>query len=1334
MKTCTTRLTGDYSVNPFPRHFEWILLLVGFFLLTSLVSAQTPCTPALDCTNRIVSCADPAADPTTPRDDLGYLPAFTNACSFSASDLIFTPWPVAINDCDSIYTKVIYRMWGVPGYPSLCTDTTYVLRVDILSDSLICPDGRDTILCGIDPNPLDSLELRAPLYAIPGIDTFALIPNGPACGVFVSVQEDPWPSCGNTGTVIRTWTLHDECSNEVICSDTIVIIDTVPPSVSFDTSKLDLVEHEINGITKEYLTDTIGMAPSGCVGHGLAPYATVSDNCSDIGDVTVSVSGVNSLAYFHYAGDEVITLPLWNIPGEREILVYQSVDACHNTRLDTVILIISDQTPATAVCHDAVNLSLVNVNQFTYMKAASMDAESYDNCAVYLILARRTDWMTACGYQEGEPSEIGDYYQHYADWVEMDPGICQDVFEFGFAPEVPFCCEDVGSDIMVELMIIDLNCNVDRCWGIVHVEDKLPPIVVEPLPDITITCNAYTEFYQDMFEAEDLDAIREAFGKYVFDPADQDTFAVHNILCGDPENPVNVVYNDGLLNDNCNSNLSERFTLHQVGCGNGYIQREFTSIVSNDHGMQEVIIATQKIYIERCPMDLMNITLPLEDTVVYSCGITYGLDGKVAIETPGPIVPTDFSDCSQYGVGYYDKVFEIVTGVGCYKVLRTWCVVDWCEVNTGGDWASMAQQPGTLTFLQYIKVIDTVPPDIQEISMVADIETVNCFGLLSAQIDASDLCGTPNVKWELRTQAGALVVQGTGQIAEPEDSLPPGAYSLIWTATDPCGNVSKLTSNFTISSGALPGVVARSSLTTTLTPMDGDNDGAVDFGMSEIWAEEFNSSSSPACGGDPGNLLFLIARGFADENSPVPPHDSTSLQFTCADFVADPTVIPVQFWVKDTVSGEADFANVFVMLYDNNNICQIVQQPPQTGALVSGQIITETQEQIANVQVKVANNTTETIVMTGVAGLYEVDLPIVDRTMIVPAKNTDHANGISTADLIKVQKHILGIKPLTSPYKLIAADANRDQKINPIDLIQMRKLLLGKIQEFPQNTSWRFVDAGYRFARPEKALETDFPEYIEVYATSGREAPKNFIGIKIGDLDDNVFTSRAAGRSAYKVIFSLADKTYRPGEVIRVPVYSNDDWIVEGMQLQFQVDPAQLRLMGIENGQMTIDGEETQLNFAGDRLAISTVQMGGAYLERQQPLFYLHLETTGSGKLSDALTLAKTGLYPEAYLTNEEVTGIALTFSDELTTGLLMQNRPNPFRSETVIEFWMPDASEARLRIMDPAGKVLKEYRQYFDQGFQQVTVDRSELTPGVLYYELQTHTGRETKRMILIE
>ncbi|MBK6823203.1 MAG: hypothetical protein IPG87_09510 [Saprospiraceae bacterium] len=114
-------------------------------------------------------------------------------------------------------------------------------------------------------------------------------------------------------------------------------------------------------------------------------------------------------------------------------------------------------------------------------------------------------------------------------------------------------------------------------------------------------------------------------------------------------------------------------------------------------------------------------------------------------------------------------------------------------------------------------------------------------------------------------------------------------------------------------------------------------------------------------------------------------------------------------------------------------------------------------------------------------------------------------NGISTADIVKIQKHILGTEPITSPYKMVAADVNKSKTVTARDIADLRKLILGLTQEISGNTSWRFVDEYYSFGSAEGALTENFPEVYNI-PTMSSNTVGNFIGIKVGDVNESAKT------------------------------------------------------------------------------------------------------------------------------------------------------------------------------------------------------------------------------------
>ncbi|MBT8220159.1 MAG: T9SS type A sorting domain-containing protein, partial [Bacteroidia bacterium] len=65
----------------------------------------------------------------------------------------------------------------------------------------------------------------------------------------------------------------------------------------------------------------------------------------------------------------------------------------------------------------------------------------------------------------------------------------------------------------------------------------------------------------------------------------------------------------------------------------------------------------------------------------------------------------------------------------------------------------------------------------------------------------------------------------------------------------------------------------------------------------------------------------------------------------------------------------------------------------------------------------------------------------------------------------------------------------------------------------------------------------------------------------------------------------------------------------------------------------------------------------------------------------------------------------------------------------------LPHAEKATLKISDISGRVVKMISGDFEEGYNQITLGKPELNvSGVLYYELVTSFGTQTRKMIVIE
>ena len=185
-----------------------------------------------------------------------------------------------------------------------------------------------------------------------------------------------------------------------------------------------------------------------------------------------------------------------------------------------------------------------------------------------------------------------------------------------------------------------------------------------------------------------------------------------------------------------------------------------------------------------------------------------------------------------------------------------------------------------------------------------------------------------------------------------------------------------------------------------------------------------------------------------------------------------------------------------------------MEQPSAGEYVISGHVLTPIGDGVLGATVKIENETYGVLEFeTDSLGYFiAANMPAVEEYSISVEKDTNYINGVSSADLIKIRKHILGVALLDSPYKIIAADANNSGTVSTVDIIRIQKQILAIQEGFGEEgaPSWRFVPAGFQFPDPTIPFDTDFPESGFISSLEADFLFVDFIGIKVGDANENV--------------------------------------------------------------------------------------------------------------------------------------------------------------------------------------------------------------------------------------
>ncbi|MBK6698311.1 MAG: hypothetical protein IPG55_00095 [Saprospiraceae bacterium] len=203
---------------------------------------------------------------------------------------------------------------------------------------------------------------------------------------------------------------------------------------------------------------------------------------------------------------------------------------------------------------------------------------------------------------------------------------------------------------------------------------------------------------------------------------------------------------------------------------------------------------------------------------------------------------------------------------------------------------------------------------------------------------------------------------------------------------------------------------------------------------------------------------------------------------------------------------------------------------------IAGLIISETTKAMLPSRVNLAtvNNSNYKTEWSHYSGNYAFsDLTAGQDYRISVENNESPLQGVSTRDIVLIQKHILGIKYLDSPYKIIAADVNSSQSITASDLAEIRKLILGVIETFPKNKSWRFIPKNYVFKNP--TYPFPFEENILHSKMENNKMNTDFYAVKIGDVSGNALgIVNTITRSIKNVQLIFEKASYKKNEEISV--------------------------------------------------------------------------------------------------------------------------------------------------------------------------------------------------------
>ena len=851
--------------------------------------------------------------------------------------------------------------------------------------------------------------------------------------------------------------------------------------------------------------------------------------------------------------------------------------------------------------------------------------------------------------------------------------------------EIRFTCDDIGPNktIMVELGVWDKAGLFNSCMVLAKVQDNIFPVLNVP-KDVTANCN------------EDFTSLTR-FGL-------------------------------ATATDNCYVRIDSSRLDELNECGVGTITRTFTA--RDTFG--NVVIRTQVINVLNSnPVVFNDIQWPGTATITNKCitGEIKPEDLPTGQQRPS-LKSSANNKCKNVVYSYEDLKFKFSDGV-CMKILRKWTAIDWCQANP------FFPGQGIFTNTQLIMINNTIAPTITFGCLPAHLkidQEGQCSARVTVRAKATEIATGDCPSQEPLKWSYSIDINNDGIVEFkdiPGDSINTilvyGTHKISWSVKDGCNNERKCDNIFTISDTKKPTPYCISDLVTVIMPSSKEV---------TIWASEFDRGSQDNC--SVGNQ---ITASFSGTN-----RNDISRTIRCADLEGAPSKeFSYNVYAIDA-AGNSDFCTVRLRVQDNGNSCSTpVTEGEGEKISIRGNIYNDSDDMVQNVFIELRSNQTEfpKSAITTADGKFSFgNLPMYKEYTVTADKNDDVLNGVSTLDLVMIQRHILGLNPLDSPHKLIAADVNNSQKITAADLLELRKLILGIQTQFSNNRSWRFVDIAHIFADPGHPFP--FTDYVQMNNLDHSVAGLDFVAIKVGDVNGSALANAYSGvETSNRNIVSLTTEniTAKAGDIVNVTLSAAELTHLLGMQFTLAFDNQMAELVEIKSDVLDLKDENLGFSHLSKGL-IHLSWNNSTPLTVGNSLVSIRIKLLKDVNEKALVALDRSFMNPEIYFKEENgiaVSSIRLETENRINTSTdkfeLYQNVPNPFNASTVIGFNLPKSDEVTLKIYDVTGKMVHVSKSRFNKGYNTFNIDAGTLNlNGVMYYQIDTETDSATRKMIIIK
>jgi hypothetical protein len=615
-------------------------------------------------------------------------------------------------------------------------------------------------------------------------------------------------------------------------------------------------------------------------------------------------------------------------------------------------------------------------------------------------------------------------------------------------------------------------------------------------------------------------------------------------------------------------------------------------------------------------------------------------------------------------------------------------------------------------YTQILNLTDTIKPVVIVPDSSLVIQTNgSCSSTMSLTVKVLENCPFSTVSldsivlYEKNTKTripwGGKMDNGVyknGFLTARVNAIQPGNYDLWIEVSDHWKQKSSAVLSILVVTSSLQSLDCVQKLTKNLTPPSSGEGGLVKVNISDVLNDKDLVSNLSTC--YPGS--FLSIKKVSDLSvSYIPDNKDSLLSFDCS--ALKNTAIPLRVFLTDA-KGISVSCDVSLYLSDSLNTCS-----PKVK--ISGVIKTATGKPVNQVTVGLSGFTSSSG-QTNENGLFSIqNISTGGPYFLKPVSPNDFKNGVSTLDLVLLQRQLLQGQVLKSPLQFLAADIDNSGAISIRDLLELRKLVINLSPKFEKNSSWRFIPTHFIFPDSSNPWKTPFPEEI-IFTAISKDTTGSFTAVKIGDLSGDAPLNQVPGVqfkrevSSWPLYYSVTENPTN-GEFL-VSFFFNEKNKPEGFQSTIQWNPRFSSNVSFIPGSLTADhvnivAETGLLNVSAEKLTDDGVLFSLLFAADNLPFNDLYIDNNV--------------LSPEAYKETQIFPLNLVKLPLEKDMFRVYPAVPNPFSGETVISFYLPQSTFTEMVISDLSGRILKKLSGEGMKGLNNWTLNLSELTSDLILF-----------------